>query len=300
MENNFGCVICFCPFNDAENQPRVLPNCGHSLCRECILNSSVVDFVIQTHENPFRTRNMPPNENLREKTNIKLTCPFCKTVSQNTKVGAHEKPQVLDYFPINYSLISALDIIDTQRSTSNKCRKHHSIANILCFEKDCDVRELSCFACFKEGHLKCDPALALDSNSILSRVRYTNYETSFKDFSNDLNNIKKAVLASLQNEIEAVIDSFEGSLKKHFFDLVKHDMHSYQIHFDKFDMAFSSGEVYVLIDLQPRNKKEVDSAITHDKLSSLLHRTIVSEPLKRLSEELKHLVNIVTISPRCP
>ena len=45
ISNNLHCPVCYQPFNKTKNEPRILLNCGHTICKECLSSEHIKKCV---------------------------------------------------------------------------------------------------------------------------------------------------------------------------------------------------------------------------------------------------------------
>ena len=83
LENNLECPVCF----DILNNPRILTNCGHTLCSKCII------LISKKHNNNFT-----------------LECPTCLSITEYT--------DNIDSLNKNYALNSIIEDIKSEKNIS--------------------------------------------------------------------------------------------------------------------------------------------------------------------------------------
>jgi len=109
----YNCPICTTEYNHEQNEPRIIPNCGHSVCLKCLIH------ILKDFSSTFK-------------------CPLCARAFPIRMISAES-------FPKNYL---ALNLID-KRNKSNLCSHHSSIKDLVCF----DCKETICNKCaFKGNH----------------------------------------------------------------------------------------------------------------------------------------------------
>lgn len=126
LAENFKCAICA----DYFDEPRMLPDCGHSFCTKCLIE------VVKNRQ--------------------QLECPMCRLPKPNVK----SEQDVMQHLPINYALKSLKAAFDKQAATTastsipanadaggkpSKC-SHAELPRQKCkhcSERFCDVCELA-------------------------------------------------------------------------------------------------------------------------------------------------------------
>lgn len=116
------CPICFETFDDAARLPRILPDCGHSLCTDCLQNL-IKNVASRDH----------------------LCCPKDRTPFRRFKPSAG-----LKYFPKNYPLLSLYEKKRTKRELLKEnrfCGVHKKKIKFVCMK---DMRPV-CYGCVFAG-----------------------------------------------------------------------------------------------------------------------------------------------------
>jgi len=93
----FTCSICYCPYDEEERLPRIIPICGHTFCSTCLVKLYEGDHPVK--------------------------CPLDKKTYLL-------KRRRIESFPINYSLKQGIQ----ETSNLNLCRQHNEALTLFCLQ----------------------------------------------------------------------------------------------------------------------------------------------------------------------
>ena len=137
------CPQCYKYFNEEKRCPRVIPECGHSLCQACLIYNNKRGLTIQTNT---------------------ILCPLCfSKASKPIFIG-----ELFTYFPKNFF---GLDFIRLCYKNV-LCRHYSEKKKFLCFGKLCCQRIPFCIFCYEEVHFGCDRRMIIKLKDASNKVRF--------------------------------------------------------------------------------------------------------------------------------
>lgn len=114
------CNVCMQRFDASDYTPKIIPSCGHTLCKKCI-------------------ENMIGNSS-------RFSCPFCKKLFKKHLEGV----DILKYFPTNFQILSARQ---DEEKTYFPCL--HEPKEHICTNLECKSPRVSCAFCVGRLHPDC-------------------------------------------------------------------------------------------------------------------------------------------------
>lgn len=107
----FSCPICISPYDKSHFEPRIIPNCGHSLCLHCL------NQILGESPQSFK-------------------CPLCARPFYMIQLSS-------SHFPKNFLAINLIE----ESSKSDRCQEHKATLDLICV--DCKTK--ICNKCVFKG-----------------------------------------------------------------------------------------------------------------------------------------------------
>lgn len=292
MEAKLECNVCMQDFNDDENEPRIISSCGHTLCKFCLVQIATIDGMpASDFKNTQRIIGMLSSH----EPNLSLVCPFCKTKNIKSLPEKFQMSDVLNAFPLNFTLISAISIIKKVPVQYEKCQSHGLPCSIACFDPSCGYRIFGCLDCLKVKHSNCRSCFAIDRSSIESRIEVINYERKYEKVLETLKEVKESIIRRFHKKIAKAFNIFAEKLKSVFYTIDLSNDSFFGGDLNKWMVSASDDSKTPKIRLMPRNKKKIDDELNVNNLFDKF-KDFFSEHLTDLSPSvfdgfLKDLAN---------
>lgn len=141
------CPICFAPYDEEDRLPLLFKECGHTFCRECILNFT------------------------KDKRLTSINCFACRRAS-----SLAEGDLELSQFPVNYAILgilteSAIPLSDTPAEVVEVCPQHLLPANLVCFDSHTTSQKgFLCTRCVIQNHKGCNDALIFEEDRLKEKT----------------------------------------------------------------------------------------------------------------------------------
>lgn len=110
------CPVCYCEFNEDEQLPRVIPQCGHTICSKCL------SMILQVPET--------------------AKCPL-----DNNKFLSHEAS--VEAFPVNFVV---RQLFEEKPAAKKVCAAHQEKLRLVCITDKCHVCDDCVFSGEHAGH----------------------------------------------------------------------------------------------------------------------------------------------------
>jgi hypothetical protein len=301
MHKDINCAVCFNIYDTKVHQPRILTNCGHTLCEECLRNCVVVaplsPFSVGSSNRSSIFGNAR-SEGMTAKTQITIKCPLCKQSSTTTNNGTHENTDIAECFPVNYALMGAIDFIQREFGTLEVCTSHNNMLNNFCMDKNCTHRSLFCIDCVSSLHKNCQPSMIVNPISVRWRVNYAEYETSFSELSQKLSDMCQSIIQKFGTEVQKLIDDFVNGLKKEYVCLNTNDLKSFELNFRNLRMADdaeSEPKSIQNLNLRPQNKELIDKNVRYEEIEKHLDAILLELPVANAKLKLNEILESVSV-----
>jgi len=292
MEAKLECAVCMQEFNEDQHEPRLAPRCGHTLCKSCLLQIAKIDgiAIAEFMEIPRRIE----FEDTRM-ANLTFTCPFC--ISKTSKDFPAKSPQsdILNHFPVNFTLVSAISIIKKAPIIYETCQLHGLPCNIACFDPHCCHRKYACLDCLKVEHSNCRSFFAIDRGSIESRIEIVDYERKYENIVKTLREVKESIIRRFHKKISRAFNIFAEKLKTVFYTIDTSSDSFFGPELKNWTISTSDNSKTPRIRLMPRNKRKIDEELTvqklYEKFKDLYQEHLADMPPTTFDAFLNELAN---------
>lgn len=175
------CPVCFDPYSSS-NDPLILPFCGHTVCRECLINI------------------------LNETNHL---CPI-----DRKPIQIHFNYLSIENWPKNFALMSLIDkkLVKKPKMKLDKCAIHKKSKKFIC--RSCD-NEFLCFKCVMQTahrHHEIEDlkdCLVKKVNELKeAELRYEQISTKNNEVALKIKILKESLLKNNRIELEAKVDKF--------------------------------------------------------------------------------------------
>ncbi len=166
----FNCPICTTEYDHERNEPRIIPNCGHSVCLNCLMQ------ILKDFSSSFK-------------------CPLCNRYLQIKRITP-------ETFPKNYL---ALNLLDKRRKAS-LCTVHCTMKDLVCF----DCKELICNKCAFKGEHKNHQIDMFEDFMTELDTKVSDLEKWIKLLNEHINGIDSLMNVKRQNLILMIDLKFRG------------------------------------------------------------------------------------------
>jgi hypothetical protein len=171
------CRNCFKAFNLVESEPRILPHCGHSICKSCITML------------------------LTRSSRSQIKCPFCQSLHRFKR----QEVQSLTGFPKNYEIIEDIRHLQNQIITE-PCLIHNQESSIFCFDSACPHKSWACALCFRQFHINCREEYIVSKNDFKHRVTFGTGSLGRESLKEELHSYLENIFINFQGLFKAKID----------------------------------------------------------------------------------------------
>jgi hypothetical protein len=176
-EKRHKCPYCFKAFNLSECEPRFIKQCGHSICKSCLLGL------------------------LKRSIRCKLKCPVCETEQRFIRSDI----ETLAAFPQNKSLLDGITSFQNQIPMEH-CRIHNQEATLFCFDSACNHKNWFCALCIRQFHIKCREELIVSKGDFKQRVVFETHPLGKQNIKDDIQSSVENIFLNFQFLFKEKID----------------------------------------------------------------------------------------------
>lgn len=176
MDPTLTCELCYLPFNDHLKIPRILTNCGHTFCQQCLESLS---------------------ENRKAESKSHAQCSKCKANFN----FSYSDTSDMSLFPKNFSI---LEIIQQQAEESNCTHQDKCIAHI-CLDSNCKIKNGFCLSDSEKKHKNCKKELIIPIEKFKELVDIGKFTTKASNW-DDMKKHVEIRLDLIKNQIFDFID----------------------------------------------------------------------------------------------
>lgn len=236
------CPICFNPFDNEERSPHFIPDCGHTLCRECLRN-----IAIPLHDC------------------WRLKCPFCNLRYKIPRVWDNSIDNI---FPQNFALKDHLNNIEAPLSILPKCILHDKPICNLCLTEECKESRKCCFECVRKNHLNCKNEKFLPIDQLGKTIKILNYTNKNSFYEDALQVIIEKYVASFNSLLLLMLQNYKANLSE--FRVVEKYLDPENPEFDLYLLKLMTNSSETIA-VGPYNFNEFDELDKHNaKLKEIL------------------------------
>lgn len=180
------CEICYLSFNLSDKLPRILTNCGHTYCQNCLETLCV---------------------KRKQEQKSQFICPACKIIYSFSFANPHD----MSMFPKNFALT---EFIQQQFSETN-CKHGDKCGLLVCMDSSCTNKFGFCSDDIQKRHPSCQANLFVNLNEFKDKVRISKLEIKPANFT-DLKKTLEIRLELLKEQIFDFLDAAEKAVASQF------------------------------------------------------------------------------------
>jgi hypothetical protein len=251
------CSICRDIFDEKVKAPRVLVNCGHSICTACITK-------IQVNRGAFGY----------------IVCPICKT--QNRFVSGNWPGT----FPVNYQLIESTRIPKVSQPHQSFCTAHKRIKTIICLDGKCKVGTVNCMTCLVENHKNCPPDLLLGFEEVPKRLKFESYFKGREGLMKDIDSSIERGKSVFKTHVDQIFEKFSKEIKDLLLDCSFKSLVKCRENYDVKSVQNLAPDQPPILLATPKNKKICDDLFKDLSFDRLINENLFSFHFEWLSSAL--------------
>lgn len=196
-----GCPACHSKYDISVRVPRILHNCKHAICQECL------------------------QKTLKASAGDAFACPTCSQPNSPDP----DDPLNAAYFPPSVSLIASM-AGQLRAFPIEKCSRHGSLVNHLCLNLKCADKSIRCRDCAKLYHRTCPANMQIPVQHFfrlvkcesldvrlegLSEAITENIDAKMNKMKTHVGNFVRAVINYVNSEAKIIAEMSPATFKAH-------------------------------------------------------------------------------------
>lgn len=241
------CSRCFLAYTLDEKEPRVLPVCGHSICKKCLM---------------YMLRTASP---------LQIKCPQCPEIYKFKRTEILS----LDKFPVNNDLVRIIRS-QIQHLATERCRRHDRESNMFCFDPECRHKNWACLLCIRDHHKNCKEQFIVQKSELGQKVSFTTNSLNVSTIKENLKNEVRQVFGDFEQYFMSKADSIAEQTFRNTEDLGTSDLSQLSRHLNQLSIVHDSVSKKIVIKRKDEERLAEQAHFLEQKVSSFLYERLNS------------------------
>jgi len=235
------CPRCFAAYDAAENEPRILTVCGHSLCKKCL---------------KFMLRTVTP---------MQIKCPQCQAVYKFSRKDILN----FDKFPANNDLLRIIKS-QAQLSVAERCRRHDKESTMFCFDPVCHHKSWTCPLCIRDHHKSCNEKFIIQKSELNKKVSFLTKTINLRTIKDKVRNQVKSILEDFEHNFVAQAELIADESFQHTADIGINDLSHLGRNLSQISIVYKPDSKKIVIKRKDEEEIAEKARMFEHKVSSFL------------------------------